>query len=146
MGSNLLSHLLEPLEIVPFDILLILSTKVSEHPFLGDLAFWHIKRTVMREDDFLMEVHRLAIELELLIDRYDLRDKVLSMMVVGVLDALEDDNEKSRMKAIYSHNMHDELELQTVIDFATETWRENKDIDRGLDFDDLFDGLGISLN
>ena len=41
----------------------------------------------MREDDFLMEVHRLAIELELLIDRYDLRDKVLSMMVVGVLDA-----------------------------------------------------------
>tara|TARA_R100000734_G_C3313882_1_gene105309 strand:+ start:1819 stop:2121 length:303 start_codon:yes stop_codon:yes gene_type:complete len=100
----------------------------------------------MREDDFLMEVHRLAIELELLIDRYDLRDKVLSMMVVGVLDALEDDDEKSRMKAIYSHNMHDELELQTVIDFATETWRENKDIDRGLDFDDLFDGLGISLN
>ena len=146
MRRNLLTHLLESLEIVPFDILLILSTKVAEHPLLGNFAFRHIKRIVMREDDFLMEVHRLAIELELLIDRYDLRDKVLSMMVVGVLDALEDDDEKSRMKAIYSHNMHDELELQTVIDFATETWRENKDIDRGLDFDDLFDGLGISLN
>lgn len=98
------------------------------------------------EDDFLMEVHRLAIELELLIDKYDVRDKVLSMVVVGVLDAMQDDEEKSRMKAIYSHNMQDELELQTLIDFATETWRENKDIDRGLDFDDLFDGLGISLN
>ena len=100
----------------------------------------------MMEDDFLMEVHRLAIELELLIDKYDVRDKVLSMVVVGVLDAMQDDEEKSRMKAIYSHNMQDELELQTLIDFATETWRENKDIDRGLDFDDLFDGLGISLN
>ena len=93
-----------------------------------------------------MEVHRLAIELELLIDKYDVRDKVLSMMVVGILDSMQDDEEKSRMKAIYSHNMQDELELQTLIDFATETWRENKDIDRGLDFDELFDGLGISFN
>lgn len=93
-----------------------------------------------------MEVHRLAIELELLIDKYDMRDRVLSMMVVGVLEAMEDEEDRSRMKAIYSHNMHDELELQTLIDFATETWKENKDIDRGLDFDDLFDGLGISLN
>ena len=93
-----------------------------------------------------MEVHRLAIELELLIDKYDVRDKVLSMMVVGILDSMQDDEEKSRMKAIYSHNMQDELELETLIDFATETWKENKDIDRGLDFDDLFDGLGISLN
>tara|TARA_R100000388_G_C7110554_1_gene96373 strand:+ start:224 stop:526 length:303 start_codon:yes stop_codon:yes gene_type:complete len=100
----------------------------------------------MMDDDFLMEVHRLAIELELLIDKYDVRDKVLSMMVVGILDSMQDDEEKSRMKAIYSHNMQDELELETLIDFATETWKENKDIDRGLDFDDLFDGLGISLN
>ena len=145
MRRNLLSHLLESLEIIPFDILLILSTKVAEHPLLGDFAFWH-KLIAMMDDDFLMEVHRLAIELELLIDKYEMRDKVLSMMVVGVLESLEDDDEKSRMKAIYSHNMHDELELQTLIDFATETWRENKDIDRGLDFDDLFDGLGISLN
>lgn len=137
--------MLESLEIIPFDILLILSTKVAEHPLLGDFAFWH-KLIAMMEDDFLMEVHRLAIELELLIDKYDVRDKVLSMVVVGVLDAMQDDEEKSRMKAIYSHNMQDELELQTLIDFATETWRENKDIDRGLDFDDLFDGLGISLN
>lgn len=98
------------------------------------------------DDDFLMEVHRLAIELELLIDKYDMRDSVLSMMVVGVLEAMEEEDDKSRMKAIYSHNMHDELELQTLIDFATETWKDNKDIDRGLDFDDLFDGLGISLN
>ena len=100
----------------------------------------------MIEDDFLMEVHRLAIELELLIDKYDVRDKVLSMMVVGIFDSMQDDEDKSRMKAIYSHNMQDELELETLIDFATETWKENKDIDRGLDFDDLFDGLGISLN
>jgi len=100
----------------------------------------------MMDDDFLMEVHRLAIELELLIDKYDMRDRVLSMMVVGVLEAMEEEEDRSRMKAIYSHNMHDELELQTLIDFATETWKENKDIDRGLDFDDLFDGLGISLN
>jgi hypothetical protein len=101
----------------------------------------------MMDDDFLMEVHRLAIELELLIDKYDMRDRVLSMMVVGVLESLDiEDEDKSRMKAIYSHNMHDELELQTLVDFAIETWKENKDIDRGLDFDDLFDGLDISLN
>ena len=51
----------------------------------------------MNEDDFLVEVHRLAIELEFLIEKYDLRDRVLSMMVVGVLDELEDDDEKSNI-------------------------------------------------
>ena len=100
----------------------------------------------MNEDDFLVEVHRLAIELEFLIEKYDLRDRVLSMMVVGVLDELEDNEEKSRMKAIYSHNMHNELELQTLIDFAIDTWSERQNDDDGPDFDDLFDGLGISLN
>jgi len=101
----------------------------------------------MREDEFLMEVHRLAVELELLIDKYDLRDRVLSMMVIGVIDSLDvEEEEKSRMKAIYSHNMHDENELNVLVDFAVDTWKENKDIDRGLDFDDLFDGLDISLN
>ena len=101
----------------------------------------------MMDDDFLMEVHRLAIELELLIDKYEVRDRVLSMMVVGVLDSLEDnDEDKSKMKAIYSHNLHTDGELEAIVDFATETWRDSKDIDRGLDFDDLFDGLDISLN
>lgn len=101
----------------------------------------------MREDDFLMEVHRLAIELELLIDSYGLRDRVLSMMVVGVLDSLDvEEEDKARMKAIYSHNMHNENELNTIVDFAVETWKDNKDTDDGLDFDDLFDGLDISLN
>ena len=142
-----MSHLLESLQIVPFDILLILSTKVAEHPLFWNFAFGHVKRTIMREDEFLMEVHRLAVELELLIDKYELRDRVLSMMVIGVLDSLDiDEEEKSRMKAIYSHNMHDENELNVLVDFAVDTWKENKDIDRGLDFDDLFDGLGISLN
>lgn len=100
----------------------------------------------MNEDDFLAEVHRLAIELEFLIEKYDLRDRVLSMMVVGVLDPLEDDDERSSMKAIYSHNMHNEIELQTVVDFAIDTWKERQGDDDGPDFDDLFDGLGISLN
>ena len=45
------------------------------------------------DDDFLMEVHRLAIELELLIDKYDMRDSVLSMMVVGVLEAMEEEDD-----------------------------------------------------
>jgi len=98
------------------------------------------------DDDFLMEVHRLVIELELLIDKYEMRDRVMSMVVVGVLEPIEDDDEKSNMKAIYSHNMQDELELHTMIDFATDTWKRNKDIEQGLDFDDLFDGLDISLN
>lgn len=101
----------------------------------------------MREDEFLMEVHRLAIELELLIDSYELRDRVLSMMVVGVLESLDmDEEEKSRMKAIYSHNMHNEDELKVIVDFAVDTWKDSKDTDDGYDFDGLFDGLDISLN
>jgi hypothetical protein len=98
----------------------------------------------MIDDDFLMQVHRLAIELELLIDEYELRDRVLSMLVVGVLNELDEDT--SRMKAIYSHNVQNSDELDIVVDFAKDTWKDSKDIDRGLDFDDLFDGLDISLN
>lgn len=101
----------------------------------------------MKEDEFLLHVHRLAVELELLIDEYELRDRVLSMMVVGVIESLDlDEDDKARMKAIYSHNMHDENELNTIVDFAVETWKDNKDIDDDFDFGDLFDGLDISLN
>ena len=37
-----------------------------------------------------------------------------------------------------------EEELDTIIDFIRETWKEQKDI--GGDLDDLLNGLGISLN
>jgi len=97
------------------------------------------------EDDFLMEVHRIAIELELLIDKYDLRDNVISMMVVGVLQDLRLENQ-SNMKAIYSHNIQNKEELDVMTDFAKDTWEDSKDIDDEPDIDDLLKGLGISLN
>ena len=55
-------------------------------------------RKDMEKEGFLFEVQRLAIELDRLIDDYDLRGEVVSVMMTGLLENI--DSEKPRLKAI----------------------------------------------
>ena len=100
----------------------------------------------MKEQAFLLEIQRLAIEMDMLIDKYDVRDKVLSVMVTGLLD--EDIFGESRLKAIYSYSLDSRNELESVIDFIDSTWTdvETTESNEGYNnIDDLLDGLGIEL-
>jgi len=95
----------------------------------------------MEKEGFLFEVQRLAIELDRLIDDYDLRGEVISVMMTGILEDVESD--KTRLKAIYSYDISSREELEDILDFIRTSY---KDPDDDIDLSDLFDGTGISLN
>ena len=94
----------------------------------------------MQEDEFLLEVQRIFIEYEDLLDKYEMRDRVLSIFVAGVLEPI--DESMSNMRAMYNYVVDNREELDTLIDFIDRSYEENK----GPDLDGLLSGLGISLN
>ena len=97
----------------------------------------------MKTDEFLIEIQRKLMEIDMIIDEYEMRDKIMSIFVCGVLEPYTET--QSTMKAMYGYSIESEEELETLLSFIRETWKDQKDI-RNDDLDDLLDGLGISLN
>ena len=93
------------------------------------------------EDEFLIELHKLMLEYEELVDRYDMRGRLLSIFAAGILEPVDDDT--SNMKASFNYMIDNKDELQVMLDFISDTYEEHRGID-GLE--DLLGGLGISLN
>ena len=75
------------------------------------------------------------------IERYDMRDRVMSVVVTGVLEPVNRRHELN--KALFSYNLGSEEECEEMVKFITNTFKEQSG---GPDLDDLIDGLGISLN
>ena len=99
----------------------------------------------MEEQAFFLEIQRLSIEMDAIIDKYDMRDRVVSVTVTGLID--HDMFGDTRVKAIYSYSLDSEEELNNIIDFINNTW-ENVDglrEDEDIDLDDLLGGTGIEL-
>ena len=100
----------------------------------------------MEDEGFLLEIQRLSFEMEKVIDKYGVRDRVMQLMVIGLMD--EDIMGNTRLKAIYSYNIESDDELASVITFVGSTWDNNENKyseDDEPDLDDLLDGLGIDL-
>jgi phage/plasmid-associated DNA primase len=98
----------------------------------------------MKDDDFLIKLQQKLFEIDLLIDEYEMRDRLLSIFVAGILEPIDDNT--STMKAMYGYSIENREELDTMIDFIKDTWKEQEDISRGDDFEDLLNSMGISLN
>jgi len=100
----------------------------------------------MEDEGFLLEIQRLSFEMDKVIEKYGVRDRVMQLMVIGLMD--EDIMGNTRLKAIYSYQMESDDELASMITFVGSTWdnnenkyNENDEPDLG----DLLDGLGIDL-
>ncbi len=132
-------------EVVPFDVPLIKRGELPEETLLGTLPNRH-KTKDMDKEGFLLEIQRLAFEMERVIEKYGVRDEVLSLMVTGLVEDDEEDPDEKRLRAIYSYNMDSEDEMLSVLNFVEETFIPSDNGDEGTDLDDLLDGLGISLN
>ena len=83
----------------------------------------------------------LLVEIDNLVDRYEMRDRVLSIFVAGLLEPIDDST--SNMKAMYNYIVDSREELDTMLDFINTSYEESKNTD---DLDNLLGGLGISLN
>lgn len=100
----------------------------------------------MNKEGFLLEIQRVAFEVERIIEKYGVRDEVLSLMVTGLVE--EDEDGEKRLQAIYSYNMDSEDEMLSLLNFVEETFipSDAKQDDDDIDLDDLLGDLGISLN
>jgi len=100
----------------------------------------------MEDEGFLLEIQRLSFEMDKVIDKYGVRDRVMQLMVIGLMD--EDIMGNTRLKAIYSYQMESDDELASMITFVGSTWENDEDKyneDDEPDLGDLLDGLGIDL-
>jgi len=90
--------------------------------------------------EFLLEMQQLHSQMEVLIERYDMRDRVMSVVVTGVLEPIDEDT--SQMKALFSYNLGSKEEMEEMVSFIENTYKDQN----GPDLDELLGGLDISLN
>ena len=94
---------------------------------------------------FFAEMYSLVKKMEETIDEFDMKDRTMASIVIGVLDldAIEYGATETEMKTMYSFNLQDRSELETVKSVMDNAY---KDEDDDIDLDDFLGGLGISLN
>ena len=92
---------------------------------------------------FFAEMYSLVKKMEETIDEFDMKDRTLASIVVGVLDldAIEAGEEETEMKTMYSFSLQSRQELDTM-----KTIMDNAYSDDDEDLEDLLGSLGISLN
>ena len=92
---------------------------------------------------FFAEMYSLVKKMEETIDEFDMKERVLASIVVGVLDldAIEAGATETEMKTMYSFNLQSRQELDTI-----KTVMDNAYSDDSEDLEDLLGSLGISLN
>ena len=95
----------------------------------------------MEDEEFLYRIRELAVEMDDLVEQYGVRDRLMSIMIIGVTEVGEDGD--TSMKAVYSYNLHNKDELNELIEFMQDTYVDKSE---GPDLDELLGGLGISLN
>tara|TARA_R100001224_G_scaffold48235_1_gene27869 strand:- start:451 stop:786 length:336 start_codon:yes stop_codon:yes gene_type:complete len=105
-------------------------------------------RKDMEEQAFFLEVQRLSMELDQIVDLYNMRDRVASVMVTGLID--EDIMGNSRLKAIYSYSLDSREELNSILQFIDSTWydldnKDSEEVEGYKDIDDLLNGTGVEL-
>ena len=96
----------------------------------------------VKDTQFMAEMYLMVHKMEELIEKFDMSEKVLASVVVGVIDfdGIED-GDTAEMKTMYSFNLADRLELETIKNLMDEMYNDPEG-----PLDDLLGGLGISLN
>jgi len=93
---------------------------------------------------FFAEMYSLVKKMEETIDEFEMKDRTLASVVIGVIDfdAIEEGDEEAEMKTMFSFNLQNRQELEAVKEVMDNAYKDDDDID----LDDLLSGLGISLN
>ena len=96
----------------------------------------------MKDIAFLLEIQKLAVEMDNLVEKYNMRDRFVSVLVSGFLE--EDEFGEMKMNAIYSYHIDGFFELEEIVNFISTTY-EYEPIytieDYENDIDDLLNDL-----
>jgi len=94
------------------------------------------------DTEFLSELYAKVLEIEDLVRERGYEDRVMSAIVVGLMDEIENpENESVEMKSLFSYNLDGQDELDIIIDIMKNTYEEG-----GGELGDMLGDLGISLN
>lgn len=94
------------------------------------------------DTEFLSELYAKVLEIEELVRERGYEDRVMSAIVVGLMDEVENSEDESvEMKSLFSYNLDSRDELEIIIDVMNSTYEED-----GGELRDMLGDLGISLN
>ena len=94
------------------------------------------------DTEFLSELYAKVLEIEELVRERGYEERVMSAIVVGLMDEIENpENESVEMKSLFSYNLDGQDELDIIIDIMKNTYEEG-----GGELGDMLGDLGISLN
>lgn len=94
------------------------------------------------DTEFLSELYAKVLEIEELVRERGYEDRVMSAIVVGLMDEIENPEDESvEMKSLFSYNLDSRDELEIIIDVMNNTYEED-----GGELRDMLGDLGISLN
>ena len=98
-----------------------------------------------KDKEFIAEAYSLVVQIEDLIKKYKYEDRVMSVIVLGVLDVdLENEpkeGEEVNLKSVFSYNLDSRLELEVVKEIMDSQFHDPDE-----DLDSMLGDLGISLN
>tara|TARA_R110000751_G_scaffold6230_2_gene26805 strand:- start:1962 stop:2252 length:291 start_codon:yes stop_codon:yes gene_type:complete len=77
----------------------------------------------MENYEFFKELKIIAKELDQLIDKYNLRGEIVSILAVGVIEEINFDEDKATMRAMYNFNVCDESEIDEICDLIKTEFR-----------------------
>ena len=91
---------------------------------------------------FFAEMYSLVKKMEETIDEFEMKDRTLASIVVGVIDfdSVESGDESAEMKTMYSFNLENRDELETLKQVMDTAYSDDDSLDS------LLGDLGISLN
>lgn len=93
--------------------------------------------------EFLSELYSKVLEIEKLVKERGYQDRVMSAIVVGLMDEIESaEDESVEMKSLFSYNLDSTEELDIMVDLMRETF----DGGGNNELRDMLGDLGISLN
>ena len=94
------------------------------------------------DTEFLSELYAKVLEIEELVRERGYEDRVMSAIVVGLMEEIENpENESVEMKSLFSYNLDGQDELDIIIDIMKNTYEGD-----GGELRDMLGDLGISLN
>jgi len=94
----------------------------------------------MDESRFFIEIQELLYQVEDLVDKYNYRDRYVSVVLCGLLESNLRESSRSNLKALYNYNISDREELEDVQDFISLTYKEDD-----IDLEGFLADLGIEL-
>lgn len=96
------------------------------------------------DTQFLAEMYHLVKKMEEIIDEFDVKDRVLASVVVGLFDkeSIEKEEDMAEVRTMYSFNLQNKEELDVIKSLMDEMYNPEDDDP----LDNLLGDLGISLN